>query len=180
LTAEERNDPWNAIGIRMLYQLLDEPIRDIRSQYVADPGTVFELVAAAKNVDFYDDFTGILVVDGVQKAMTADDNRKNKDSIFYGLLGQIAGLSLMSRSQGGRRKAPFLMTCVTATCFGPVEEFLADSHRKRVYLPLNRLQPPTRKSDDLPVFNNSPITSLLVNDVGGHARAIELIAEELV
>jgi hypothetical protein len=181
LTREERNDPWNAIGIRMLHQLLDEPIPDIRSQYVADPSTVFQLVAAQQNVDFYDDFTGILVVDGVQKAINSDDDRMNKGSIFYGLLGQIAGLSLMSRSQRGSRKAPFIMTCVTATCFGPVKEFVADSHRNRVYRPINRLETPTRKSDDLPIFDfdNSPVTRLLVNDVGGHARAIELIADEL-
>jgi hypothetical protein len=179
LTREERNDPWNAIGIRMLHQLLDEPIQDIHSQYVADPGTVFQLVAAAENVDLYDDFTGILVIDGVQKAINSDDDRENEGSIFYGLLGQIAGLSLMSRSQRGPRKAPFIMTCVTATCFGPVKEFIADSHRNRVYLPINRLKTPTRKSDDSPIFDNSPVTRLLVNDVGGHARAIELIADKL-
>jgi hypothetical protein len=163
----------------MLHQLLDEPIEDIRSQYVADPSTVFQLVAAAENVDLYDDFTGILVIDGVQKAITADDDRKNKGSIFYGLLGQIAGLSLMSRSQGGLRKAPFLMTCVTATCFGPVKEFLADSHRNHVYLPINRLDTPTWKGNNSKVLNNSPVTRLLVNDVGGHARAIELIVDKL-
>jgi hypothetical protein len=27
LAVEERNDPWNAIGIRMLHQLLDEPLK---------------------------------------------------------------------------------------------------------------------------------------------------------
>jgi hypothetical protein len=85
-----------------------------------------------------------------------------------------------SETKGGRlRIAPFIMTCTTATYFGPIQEFLADSHRKRVYLPLNRLQPPTWKNDNSPVLNNSPATSLLVRDVGGHARAMELIADEL-
>jgi hypothetical protein len=37
LTVEERSDPWNAIGVRMLDQLLDEPIEYIRSRCVADP-----------------------------------------------------------------------------------------------------------------------------------------------
>lgn len=168
----------------MLHQLLSKSIAHIRSRYIADPMTVFELVAAAENVDLYEDFTGILVVDGIQRALTGRHDGKNKDSTFYGLLSLIGGLSLMSRprsetKQGTLRAAPFIITCVTATCFGPVHEFLADSHRKRVYLPLNRLDAPTWENDNSPVINDSPITRLLVNDVGGHARAIELIADEL-
>ena len=65
---------------------------------------------------------------------------QDKDSNFYGLLSQIGGLSLMSRSPSktaGLRKAPFIMTCVTATCFRPVNKFLADTHCNHVYLPLN-------------------------------------------
>jgi hypothetical protein len=60
-----------------------------------------------------------------------------------------------------------------------MHDFLADSHHKRVYLPLNRLHPPTWEKDNSPVFNNSPVTRLLVNDIGGHTRAMELIADEL-
>jgi hypothetical protein len=184
LTTEEKSNPWNAIGTRMLHQLLGKPIDDIRDQYVADPAAVFRLVAMAQKVDLYDDFTGILVVDGIHNAITEPDDGRNKNSTFYGLLAQIGGLSLMLRDpsetkEGTLREAPFIMTCVTATCFGPIQRFLADSHRKRVYLPLNRLQPPTWKNNNSLVFNDSPITRLLVNDVGGHARAIELIADEL-
>ena len=56
----------------MLHQLLGKPIDYLRSRYVASPRAIFRLVAAAENVDLYDDFTGILVIDGVQKAITAD------------------------------------------------------------------------------------------------------------
>ena len=170
LTFEEMSNPWNAIGTRMLRQLLNEPIEDIRRRYVADPRAVFRLVAAAERV--YDDFTGILVVDSIQRVLTGGDDGRDKNSTFYGLLSQIGDLSLM-------RKAPFIMTCVTAPCFRPVHEFVVDSHRKGVYLPLNRLDAPTWKKDKSPVLNNSPATRLLVNDVGGHARAIELIADTL-
>jgi hypothetical protein len=164
LAAGEKSDPWNAIGIRMLEQLLGQDINNIRDQYVAEPSTVFQLVAAAENVDLYDDFTGILVIEGIQKVLTDDDGRNR----FLG------GLSLMRRSpKEGAKIAPFIMTCVTTSCFG---EFLADSH---VHLPLNQLQPPTWKKDNSPVFNNSAITRLLINDVGGHGRALELIADEL-
>jgi len=72
------------------------------------------------------------------------------------------------------------MTCVTATYFGPAEQYLDnDTHRKRVYLPINRLDVPTWKDSDDEVLNDDPGTRLLLDDVGGHARAIEVIAEEL-
>jgi hypothetical protein len=179
---EEMSNLWNAIGTRMLHQLLGRPIDDIRDRYVADPAAIFRLVAAAENVDLYDDFTGILVVDGIQKAFTGHDDGRNKNSAVYRLLGQISGLGLMSRSPSeakALRKAPFIMTCITGTCFGPPQEFLADTHRKRVYLPLNRLDTPIWKKDNSPVLDDSPVTSLFVKDVGGHARAIELIADKL-
>ena len=80
LTSEERSNPWNAVGVRLLHQLLDKPIAYIRNRFVAEPSTVFQLVAAAENVDLYDDLTGILVIDGIQKALTGYDDGRNKDT----------------------------------------------------------------------------------------------------
>lgn len=130
----------------MLHQLFSKPISYICSQYVAEPEAVFRLIAAAENVNLYKDFIGILVVNGIQRALARYNDGQDKDSNFYGLLSQIGGLSLISQSPSetaGLRKAPFIMTCVTATCFGPINENLANTYRNRVYLPLNRLQPPT-------------------------------------
>ena len=97
LTPEEKSKPWNAVGIRMLYQLLSEPLSALRRKYDAKPDVIFRLVAMAEHVDLYNDFTGILVVDGIQKAITWDwdSDRKEKDSGFYGFLTQIGGLGLM-------------------------------------------------------------------------------------
>jgi hypothetical protein len=80
LTVEEINNPWNAIGTRMLQQLFSIPIDHIRKRYVADPAAIFRLVAAAENVDLYDDFTGILVVDGIQRALR-EHNDGNKKTV---------------------------------------------------------------------------------------------------
>jgi hypothetical protein len=170
---EEESNLWNAVGARMLHQL--QYLGDINKRYIADLRTVFRLVAAAENVDLYDDFTGTLVVDRIQKAFTGPDDGINKQGAVYRLLGQIGDLGLMSQ----RGKAPFIAACVTGTCFGLVPEFLADTHRKRVYLPLNRLNAPKWKKDNSLVLDNSLINRLLVNDVGGHARAIELIVDLL-
>ena len=185
LTHEEKSNPWNAVGVRMLHQLLGgADVEYIRRKYVATPYDVFRLVARAENVDLYNDFTGILVVDGIQKAITWDSDRINKQSGFYGFLNEIGDLSLKSRdhseTEGGKlRQTPFILTCVTATYLGPAHQFLVESHRKRVYLPLNRLDAPTWKDDNSEVLNDDPGTRLLLNDVGGHARAIEAIADEL-
>jgi hypothetical protein len=48
--------------------------------------------------------------------------------------------------------------------------------RKRVYLPLNRIQPPTWASNS-PVFADTPLTRLFLKDIDGHPRAVELLAE---
>ena len=183
LGAHEKSDPFNAIGVRMLHQLLGKNINDIHSKFVASPQAIFELVAKAEKVDFYNDFTGILVVDGAHQVSKSLYDGHNKDSDFYSLLVQIAALSLMARSlpeaeeNKEHRRAPFIMTCVTASCFGPAEYALAKTGRYRVYLPLNRLAPPVWKWSQSKVFDTSPFTKLLVNDAGGHARAMEIMAD---
>lgn len=62
---EEKSNIWNAIGVRMLHQLLSGRLAYVKRQYAADPGDIFELVVAAANVNLYNGFTGILVVDGI-------------------------------------------------------------------------------------------------------------------
>jgi hypothetical protein len=59
----------------------------------------------------------------MQKVLRGYDDGRDKNSTFYRLLGQI-GLSLMTRrpSETKGRTAPFLITCVTVTCFGPIQE----------------------------------------------------------
>ena len=89
------NNLWNTVAAGML-AYLNRPLRQV-SQYIAEPDAVFQLVAKAENVDLYNDFTGILVVDGLQKALRKQGDEKDKDSDFYQLLSQIASLSLMSR-----------------------------------------------------------------------------------
>ena len=93
----EPDSLWNAVGVRMLNQLLQGSFADVQTNYVADPRIVFELVAAAENVDLNNDFTRILVVDRIQQALKTDDDSKNKNSDFYKLMGSIANLSLMLR-----------------------------------------------------------------------------------
>jgi hypothetical protein len=87
----------------------------------------------------------------MQKVLGGYDDGRDKTSVFYRLLSQIG-----SRHTG---------------IFGGLPS--------QTHLSLNRLHPPVWKNVNFPVLNNSPITRLIVNDVGGHARAIELVADEL-
>ena len=179
--SEEKSDPFNAIGIRMLAQLLRCSVGAVRRKYVADPQHIFQLVAAAKKEDYFDDFTGILVVDGIQNiGARAGDGRKN-DSPLYELLVKIAALSRKPQrsSEFGRKTAPFILTCVTASCYGPIYDFVGYTSSLRTYLPLNRLNAPKWKGTQKPVIEPSDFTDLLVGDVGGHGRAMELLAELL-
>jgi hypothetical protein len=177
----------DAIGIRMLHQLRKESLIELKHQFGGGvhPENVFKLLAAAENVDFYEDFTGILVVDGIQRAMKSSDDGKNKYSPFYQSLALIHGLSLSTRhldetSNGDRRSAPFIITCITGTFLNTYDEFLADSHRKRIFLPIARLEAPIRRlnGNEIQVIQDSHIAQLLISDSGGHARALELIADE--
>src|SRR6185369_15084458 len=51
------------------------------------------------------------------------------------------------------------------------------SHRKHVYLPVASLEPPNYRQDHslVPVFKNDEITKTLVEDCGGHGRALEVL-----
>jgi len=82
----------NPLGCRMLHQLLDKPIDYLRRRYVADPAAIFRLVAAAEDIDLYNDLTGIFVIDGMQKVLRGYDDGRDK---MYRLLDQIGSLSLM-------------------------------------------------------------------------------------
>jgi len=85
LTHEERSNSWNAIGVRMLHQLPGKPIDHIRNRYVA----IFRLVAAAENVDLYDNFTGISVVDGIQKYLQSAMTGGIKTVAFMNYLAKL-------------------------------------------------------------------------------------------
>jgi hypothetical protein len=86
ITEDEMKNPWDAIGIRMLHQLLDKPIDYLRRRYVADPAAIFRLVAAAEDIDLYNDLTGILVVDRMQKVLRRYDDGRDK---MYNLLKSV-------------------------------------------------------------------------------------------
>jgi len=126
------------------------------------------LVAKYENKEL-ESATIILVIDGMQNIMESKDDGLCKESKFYKTLTAIGELSLENI---------FCITCCTMTTTGPIEFFLAESSRHRVFLPVSPLKPPTIGSN--PVFEiDNHIIHLLVRDCGDHGRALEVLQQTL-
>ncbi|KAG0287648.1 hypothetical protein BGZ97_007036, partial [Linnemannia gamsii] len=161
-------DPIEAVGNRMLLQLLpDKRLNDVVGAYEGvHPMHVLDLVATRTGQDLKS-ATVILVVDGLQSFMSNPSDGVNKESAFYRALTNIGDLAI---------RDVFLMVCCTATVTSPVDKALASTHRNRVVLPVASLEPPhiTRNGLSTPVFDEGDhIIKVLVNDCGGHGRALE-------
>jgi len=171
LSEEERQYPFKGIGTRMLFQLRPkEPYDVILNSYEAPhPMGVLRSVAKYHNRDLKS-ATVILVIDGLQNTMDSDSDGLRVDSRFYTTLTSIGALT----TQG-----TFLLACCTATVSHPVNQCLRVSSRRRVLLPVNPLESPF--IHQAPVFETKdPLVKLLVDDCGGHGRALEILADVLV
>ncbi|KAK3810919.1 MAG: hypothetical protein J3Q66DRAFT_404319 [Benniella sp.] len=167
-------DPMEAIGSRMLLQLLpDMRLRDVMEAYIGlHPMHVLDLVARGAGRDLRS-ATVFLVIDGLQSFMTDPNDGSNKNSDFYNALTNIADLAT---------EDVFLLACCTATVTSPVDRALAFTHRKRVVLPVASLESPCIFQDGLsvPVFEEDDhIIKVLVSDCGGHGRALECLQQAL-
>ncbi|CAG8713490.1 11753_t:CDS:2, partial [Funneliformis caledonium] len=68
------------------------------------------------------------------------------------------------------------------TITSPVEKFLSFSHQKRIFLPTAHLTAPYKREHGvlMQVFPSHPIIEMLINDMGGHGRALETLQDVLV
>ncbi|CAG8447029.1 967_t:CDS:2, partial [Acaulospora colombiana] len=169
------SDTYFAIGSRMLFQLLREKMMfpEITNKYEPpDPLDVVKLIAKHHNRNLKN-VTVILVVDGMQQLMLNNDDGLKSDSSFYKTLTSVADLAF---------NGIFVIPVCTSTITGPIDGMLRYSQRKRIYLPVTSLQPPNYRQGDslVPVFKNDEITSILVEDCGGHGRALEVLNDCLV
>ncbi|CAI2182777.1 11195_t:CDS:2, partial [Funneliformis geosporum] len=160
-----------AIAKRMLYQLQDQLLW---SQIRDDPQTVsipdiLMRCTEQKNVALKE-LTVILTVDGLQTALINENDGTDKRSLFYSFLTEI---SLIATNN----KHPFVIACCTATLARPFHQMVADSHQKRVFLPIRSLNPPQKKGK--PIFKDTPLLNMLISDMGGNGRALEALQSAL-
>lgn len=160
-----------SIAKRMLYQLQDQLLWDeIRDDTQTLSITeVLKRCANQKNVALKE-LTVILAVDGLQTALINENDGTDKRSLFYSFLTEI---SLIATNN----KYPFVIACCTATLARPFHQMVADSHQKRVFLPIRSLNPPKREGNL--VFKDTPLLNMLIDDLGGNGRALEALASAL-
>ncbi|CAG8580579.1 16609_t:CDS:2 [Acaulospora morrowiae] len=151
-----------AIGNRMLFQLLQQPGESWDAyvdRYNVVPGDVLRRVAKHRDQEL-NDLNVIVILDGLQVAM-------NKKYFFHDCISVLGILSLLG---------PFIITCCTTTIIMPTFRF-SDYSQWRVFLPVTSLQPPRINGN--PVFVDNPVMKMLINDMGGHGRALEALEESI-
>ncbi|KAI9994926.1 hypothetical protein PInf_011773 [Phytophthora infestans] len=160
-------DPGQAIGTRMLYQLQDSVVWD---EFMLDhanhvvPAQVLSKLSAITGTD-PSQMCVILCVDSLQKL---PHEAGSKRSEFYTAFASLCDLVNASKC--------LLIVICAATIYQPVDEFLAASPQWREMLQTTSLERP--KIDGRDVFDafnngNKTLTQLLVDDMGGHGRALE-------
>ncbi|RHZ89391.1 hypothetical protein Glove_15g40 [Diversispora epigaea] len=170
LLRKVENNSSYAIGNRMLFQLLQQPGEswdNYMDRYNVNPADVLRRVAKHRNQEL-NDLNVIVILDGIQVAMKKAMDGTDKRFFFYNCISTLCMLSLLG---------PFIITCCTATISIPIHNFLASSQQLRVFLPLTSLQPPRINRN--PVFVDNPIMKMLINDMGGHGRALEALEESI-
>ncbi|CAG8472747.1 13632_t:CDS:1, partial [Gigaspora rosea] len=177
LNLTEEKAPTQAIGLRMLHQLLGKTRTawdTIIQQYMASPSDVLNLISMHHKIS-YKDMTVFLVVDGLQTALKNGEDSHSKSSFFNDCMTVLSGIA---RQSGG----PFVIACCAATITSPVEEFLSFSHQKRIFLPTAHLTAPYKRELGVltQVFPSYPIIEMLINDMGGHGQALETLHDVLI
>ena len=132
-------------------------MKDVHNKF--HPTTPLELIEFFLKQDPSRAF--FLVVDGLKNIRDHFG-----DSIFMATLTALGDIA-----QRG-----FIIVCGTSTISGPVERILRGSRRHRILLPCVPLDVP--KINSQPAFNStSLVQKVLIQDCGGHGRALELLVD---
>ncbi|CAJ1460105.1 unnamed protein product [Effrenium voratum] len=179
--ATEELNARRFVACRMLWQLRNankEAFREVgaptdfaefRIQCPADltPSPVLRSVLR----DELNHSTVVIGVDGMQglPGFTERSDAAGKDLPFYQVMQEVC--RLVNQVEG-----PFVVACVAA--LQNVKSGLAGSPQARVFLELPRVTAVTRNKQ--PVLPGHRLKDLLVEDMGGHGRALECLLEALM
>lgn len=167
------SDPRKMIGTRMLYQLQESDWTVFNGNPVNQvfPGEVLTKLSAITGTGS-SQICVILCIDSLHKL---EHEPGSKHSEFYTALALLCDLVNASKC--------FVIAICAATIYQPVDEFLADSPQWREMLQTTSLDRPTIKGTS--VFDtfkdgNGRLTQLLVDDIGGHGRALEKLFDVML
>ncbi|KAI9994773.1 hypothetical protein PInf_011604 [Phytophthora infestans] len=161
------SDPRKMMGTRMLYQLQDSVVWE---EFLLDhanhviPTQVLSKLSTITGTDS-SQMCVILCVDSLQKLQHEPGSKRSE---FYTAFASLCGLVNASKC--------WLIVICAATITQPVDEFLAVSPQWREMLQTTSLERPKINGRDVfDTFNdgNEALTQLLVDDMGGHGRALE-------
>ncbi len=163
-------DGAQSLGTRMLYQLSDQAWDQKKGQPFVKmtPPQVMRLVAKLRGKKL-SDLTFILLVDGMQEL---PHEALDKDTKFYSVLQTISN---QINGWSSTTDYPFVIGCCSATFYTPVSKMLADSNQRRIDIQIPSID--GQKIFDS--YSQDPLISLLIDDMGGHGRALEALWETL-
>jgi hypothetical protein len=171
------------IGLRMVHQLLpavsfNDLIEDVKSGALSsgdlDPSRLLRGLANHQGCTV-EDLTVIFCVDAVQSAGDADyGSQIEKKTSPMRLV--VAALSSMVLESGNPAK-PFCIVCVSATADEAFTKW-PSSATKKAHLPLRRLD--ASKIFVGPAVNSDLRLRTVIDDMGGHPRALEKLFQVLV
>jgi hypothetical protein len=154
-----------AIALRMLWQLYSrKDLLDFQSWTSDIPNhitihDVFRLLGELLDRDL-EDMTVFLMIDGTQRAL-------NKDGLFYDIFSSVSMLINQS--------PVFIIGCCAATVTVPVSQVLAGSSQRRISLKVPLLN---GKEIFRGFLRGNPILDLLIDDMGGNGRALEILEDQ--
>ncbi|KAI9994921.1 hypothetical protein PInf_011764 [Phytophthora infestans] len=160
------SDPRKMIGTRMLYQLQESDWTMFNANPVNQvfPAEVLTKLSAITETDS-NRMCVILCVDSLQKLQHEPGSKRSE---FYTAFASLCDLVNASKC--------WLIVICAATISQPVDEFLAASPQWREMLQTTSLKRPKingRDVFDTFDYGNGALTQLLVDDMGGHGRALE-------
>ena len=160
--------PEHHIGSRMLYQMSSKTWTDFMSTEAAkiDPVAVLKILSRVEGKNL-EDMTVMILVDGLHHL---EHVPRSNNSVLYNIMRY---LSCMMNGSGDKGN-PFIICCFAALVKTPVSEFLSASSQlhKQLALPIIDGKKIIDTKDDA-------VKDLLVDDMGGHGRALEVLKLEL-
>ncbi|CAJ1385539.1 unnamed protein product [Effrenium voratum] len=179
--ATEELNARRFVACRMLWQLRNankEAFREVGApadfaefRVECSDSLVAEDVFAAVLCDELNHCTVVIGVDGMQglPGFTDRSDAVGKDLPFYQVMQEVCRLV-------NQKEGPFVVACVAA--LQNVKSGLAGSPQARVFLELPRVTAVTRNKQ--PVLPGHRLKDLLIEDMGGHGRALECLLEALM
>lgn len=163
----ELGNPDGIIAARLIKQIKRYTLPKIYSHGdLPEPLEILKAVARTDGKDFFTEWSAVIIVDDLDRSL------KHNERLLESVLSCLGNIT---------RSGAFILICVTSTLYQPLMDYQDTSGQSIIDLPVSPLiqspqitNPATNKS--VSIFDeNNIILSLLMEDCGGHGRALEAL-----